>query len=238
MKKILDNKIALVTGASRGIGAAVAKRFANEGAHLILVSRNQVALEKIDDEIRSFGTKPTLVPIDITDDKNMDLMASEIAKRFGKIDILVGNAAILGPLSPLSHYQPKVWKNIFEVNFHANWRLIRNFEMLLKQSTSGRAIFVTSGLARKVRAYWGPYSASKAALEKMVMDWSEEVKKTNIKVNIIDPGRVRTDMRKSAYPGENPEENIKPEKITDLFVKLSSDSLKENGKIFFQSQRK
>ncbi len=238
MKKILDNKIALVTGASRGIGAAVAKRFANEGAHLILVSRNQVALEKIDDEIRSFGTKPTLVPIDITDDKNMDLMASEIAKRFGKIDILVGNAAILGPLSPLSHYQPKVWKNIFEVNFHANWRLIRNFEMLLKQSTSGRAIFVTSGLARKVRAYWGPYSASKAALEKMVMDWSEEVKKTNIKVNIIDPGRVRTDMRKSAYPGENPEENIKPEKITDLFVKLSSHSLKENGKIFFQSQRK
>ncbi len=236
-KKNLHNKIALITGASRGIGAAVAKRFAKEGAHLILVSRNQISLEKVDDEIRNYGSKPTLVPIDVTDDKNMDLMASEIAKRFGKIDILVGNAAILGPLSPMSHYEPKIWKNIFEINFHANWRLIRNFEMLLKQSNSGRAIFVTSGIARKKRAYWGPYSASKAALEKMVLDWSEEITKTNLKVNIIDPGRVRTSMRKSAYPGENPEINPMPEEVTDLFVKLSDDNLQDNGQIFYQNKK-
>ena len=233
MIKKLQSRIALVTGASRGIGAAVAKRLAKEGAHLILVSRTQGGLEQTDDEIRSTGNNATLVPIDITDDKNMDLMASEIANRFGKIDILIGNAAILGPLSPISHYEPKVWKEVFEVNFHANWRLIRNFDMLLRKSDSGRAIFVSSGIAWKARAYWGPYSASKAALEKMIMDWSEELKKTNVKANIIDPGIVNTGMRRKAYPGENPYNNPEPEDITDLFVKLSDKSFKENGKIYF-----
>ncbi len=236
MNNTLKDRVTLITGASRGIGAAVAKRFAMEGAHLILVSRSKTNLEKIDDEIRPLGKRPTLVPMDITDETKMDLMASEISKRFGKIDILIGNAAILGPLSPTSHYDTKTWKNVFEVNFHSNWKLIRNFEMLLKQSNAGRAIFVTSGVARKVRAYWGPYSASKAALEKMVLDWAEELKKTNIKINIIDPGRVKTDMRKAAYPGENPNNNHSPENVTDLFVKLSTSSMKESGKIFIQDK--
>ena len=236
MNNTLKDRVTLITGASRGIGAAVAKRFAMEGAHLILVSRSKTNLEKIDDEIRPLGKRPTLVPMDITDETKMDLMASEISKRFGKIDILIGNAAILGPLSPTSHYDTKTWKNVFEVNFHSNWKLIRNFEMLLKQSNAGRAIFVTSGVARKVRAYWGPYSASKAALEKMVLDWAEELKKTNIKINIIDPGRVKTDMRKAAYPGENPNNNPSPENVTDLFVKLSTSSMKESGKIFIQDK--
>ena len=236
MNSKLEDCVTLITGASRGIGAAVAKRFAIEGAHLILVSRNKTSLEKIDDEIRPLGKRPTLVPMAITDDSKMDLMASEISKRFGKIDILIGNAAILGPLSPMSHYDTKTWKNVFDVNFHANWKLIRNFEMLLKQSNAGRAIFVTSGVTRKTRAYWGPYSASKAALEKMILDWAEELKNSNIKINLIDPGRVKTDMRKAAYPGEDPNNNLDPEKVTDLFVKLSSSSLEESGKIFYQDK--
>ncbi len=233
MKKKLTNRIALITGASRGIGASVAKEFAREGAHVILVSRTQGGLEQTDDEIKKIGGKATLVPIDVTNDDNMDLMASEIAKRFGKLDILVGNAAVLGTLSPMSHYEPKLWKNIIDVNLNANWKLIRNFDMLLRNSDAGRAIFVTSGVARKVRAYWGAYSASKAALEKMIKDWSVELEKTNVKANIIDPGRVNTVMRRKAYPGEDPNINKSPDEVTKLFVDLASVSFLKNGEIFF-----
>ena len=227
----LKNKIALITGASRGIGAAVSERFAAEGAHIIAVARSQRNLEKLDDKIKSIGGKVTLVPIDISDWNAVDRMSSEISKRFGKIDILVGNAAILGQLSPMSHYTPEMWKNIFDINFHANWRLIRNLELLLKQSSHGRAIFVTSGVASKVRAFWGPYAASKAALEKMVKDWSLEIEKTNIRANIINPGKINTSMRRQAYPGEDQTKNLEAKDVSKYFVDLAIDNCNFNGKI-------
>ena len=167
MSKKLSGRITLITGAARGIGAAVAERFAFEGAHLILVSKSQSGLEVLDDKIKTIGGNATLVPIDLANGKNIDDMAAAISKRFGKIDILIGNAAILGQLSPMSHYTPEMWEEVFKVNLHANWRLIRDFELLLRESDAGRAVFVTSSIANIPRAYWGPYSSSKAALEKM-----------------------------------------------------------------------
>jgi len=236
LSKRLENRVALITGASRGIGAAVARRFSLEGAHPIVVARTQGALEKLDDDIRTNGGAATLVPLDLLDGAAVDKMAGLIAERFGKLDILVGNAAILGQLSPMSHYDPKTWTEVVATNLHANWRLIRNFDALLRQSDAGRAIFVTSSVARKTKAYWGPYAASKAALEKMVRDWSLELKQTNVRANIIDPGRVRTNMRKQAYPGENSKELRSPESITDSFVKLASAQCESNGEIFFAYQ--
>ena len=231
MSKKLSGRITLITGAARGIGAAVAERFAFEGAHLILVSKSQSGLEALDDKIKSIGGNATLVPLDLVNGSNIDDMAAAISKRFGKIDILIGNAAILGQLSPMSHYTPEMWEEVFKVNLHANWRLIRDFEQLLRESDAGRALFVTSGIANIPRAYWGPYSSSKAALEKMIKDWAMELQNTSVKVNIIDPGPINTHMRKQAYPGEDPKKNLDPKEITDLFLELTSSSCTKNGEL-------
>ena len=174
----LENRLALITGASRGIGAAVAKRFAAEGAHVVLVARSQGGLEEIDDAIRTAGGTATLVPLDLQDFDGIDRLAGVLAERHGKLDILVGNAAILGALSPMSHYEPKTWQQVIDINLNANWRLIRDFDALLRASDAGRAMFVTSGVARDVRAYWGPYAASKAGLENMVLGWAAELNNT------------------------------------------------------------
>jgi len=229
----LDGRIALITGASRGIGAAVARRFAAEGAHLILVARTTGGLEEVDDQVQkaSDGQSATLVPIDLTDGEKIDQMAAAVYERFGRLDVLVGNAATLGILSPVGHIDPEVWERAFALNVTANWRLIRGFDPLLRASEAGRAIFVTSGAARNPRAYWSAYAATKAALEAMVTCYAGETAKSDLRVNILDPGVVRTDMRATAFPGEDPETLPTPDTITETFVALAEAACTRHGEI-------
>lgn len=231
----LDGRIALITGASRGIGAAVAERFAAEGAHPVLAARTAGALEEIDDRIAAAakGAKATLIPVDLADHDRIDEMAGAIAERFGRLDILVGNAAVLGGLAPLAHVEPGRWAEAMNVNLTANWRLIRAFEPLLRQSAAGRAIFVTSGVTRGTFPYWGPYAASKAALEALVRTWAAELEKTDIRVNILSPGVVRTRMRAEAMPGEDPMALPPPESVAGLFVELASADCRRHGETVF-----
>lgn len=218
----LTGRIALITGASRGIGAAVAKRFAQEGAHVVLVARSQSALERVDDVIQSAGHEPaTLVPMDLTDYAQIDQLGGVIAERYGKLDILVGNAGMLGSLSPVAMSRAKMWEQVMAVNCMANYRLIRSFDPLLRASDAGRAMFVTTRLTNQAHAYWGAYATSKAALEMLVKTYAAEVEKTNVRVNLIDPGAVRTEMRKEAFPGEDASTLPTPDSITDRFVELA-----------------
>ena len=226
----LTGRIAVITGASRGIGAAVAKRFATEGAHLVLLARTVGGLEEVDDEIQRAGAEAaTLVPMDLRDGNQIDRLGAALYERFKRVDILVGNAGALGTLSPLPHVSPKDWEEVIAVNVTANWRLIRSLDPLLRQSDTGRAIFVTSGLGRMPIAYWGPYATSKASLEMLVRIYAAEVSKTKIRVNLLDPGIVRTAMRAKAFPGENPMSLKPPEAITDRFVELAEPVCTLNG---------
>jgi NAD(P)-dependent dehydrogenase (short-subunit alcohol dehydrogenase family) len=228
----LAGRIALVTGASRGIGRAVALRFAQEGAHVIAYARTQGALEELDDEIfKATGAHATLVAENLTDFEKIDRTGGAIFQRWGRLDIVVGAAATLGQLSPMQSYTPKMWEGVFNLNVHANWRLIRSFDPLLRASDAGRAIFVTSGVARDARMYWGPYAASKAALEQMVRAYAAEVAHTKIRVNLLDPGRVRTRMRAEAYPGEDSKTLPPPESIAGAFVDLAETACARNGEL-------
>jgi NAD(P)-dependent dehydrogenase (short-subunit alcohol dehydrogenase family) len=234
----LAGRIALITGASRGIGAAVAKRFAAEGAHVILTARTTGALEEVDDAIRAAakesGSPPpqvTLVPADLLDFDKIDQIGAAIAQRFGRLDVLVGNAGRLGILSPMSHIDPPVWDRTLALNLTANWRLIRICEPLLKLSPAGRAIFVTSGAADGAHPYWGAYAVSKAALDAMVKTWAGELNKTKVRVNLVNPGPTRTRMRAEAYPGEDPMRLRPPEAVTDTFVQLASAEEARHGEI-------
>ena len=231
MTQRLDGRVALITGASRGIGAAVAKRYAQEGAHVILVARTTGGLEEVDDAIKADGGAATLVPADLTDGATIDQIGSAIAARFGRLDILVGNAAILGILSPTAHVDPDVWDQTLAVNLTANYRLIRSFDPLLRKSESGRAIFVTSGITKGVFPYWAPYAATKAGLEKLVQTYAGEVEKTPMRVNLIDPGVVQTGLRAEAFPGEDPTQHPLPYSITDTFVDLAHASCKHHGEL-------
>ena len=227
----LQDRLAVITGASRGIGRAVALGMAAEGAHVILVARTVGALEEVDDEIRKVGGKATLVPLDITDGDAIDRLGASIYERWGKLDILVANAGTLGVLTPLSHMDPKDWDTTLAINVTANWRMIRSFEPLLKRSDAGRAIFVTSGAAHKNRPYWGPYAITKAALDTMMKTWAVECEKSSIRVNSISPGPVRTAMRKKAMPGEDPSTLTKPADLVPLFLELASPDCTRNGEI-------
>ncbi|MBL4690572.1 MAG: SDR family NAD(P)-dependent oxidoreductase [Rhodospirillales bacterium] len=229
-EKRLDGRIALVTGASRGIGAAVAKRFAEEGARLVLTARTTGALEEIDDEIQKITGEPaTLVPLDLTDFDAIDRLGAAIFERFGKLDVLIGNAGQLGILSPLGHTDPKVWDTVMAVNVTANWRLIRSMDPLLRASDAGRAVFVTSTVGREARAYWGAYAVSKAALEMTAQIYAAEMVKTPVRVNLINPGPTRTAMRTLAFPGEDPDTIKTPEAVTGLFVELAEASCTRTG---------
>ena len=227
----LQGRISVITGASRGLGAAIAKRFAGEGSHVVLVARTVGGLEEVDDAIRAAGGAATLVPLDLTEFDRIDEMGAALARRFGRIDVLVGNAGILGTLSPMGHIETQVWDRVIAVNLTANWRLIRSFDPLLRASDSGRAIFVTSGAADGAHPYWGAYAVSKAALEAMVKTWAGEVTKTPVKVNLVDPGALRTSMRAEAYPGEDPETVRQAGEVTDTFVELAEAASTRHGEI-------
>lgn len=227
--KRLAGRIALVTGASRGIGAAVAKRFAAEGAHVIAVARTVGALEELDDAIKAEGGSATLVPLDLRDLERIDPLGPHLHQRFGKLDILVANAAMLGTLGPLAHQEPKEWEQAFKLNVSANWRLIRTLEPLLKLSDAGRALFVSSSAARSATPFWGAYCTTKAALEAMARVWANELTKSAVKVNLVDPGATRTAMRANAFPGEDPTSLPAPEEITDVFVDLASPACTTSG---------
>ncbi|MCH7542135.1 MAG: SDR family NAD(P)-dependent oxidoreductase [Proteobacteria bacterium] len=227
----LQGRISVITGASRGLGAAIAKRFAGEGAHVVLVARTVGGLEEVDDAIRAEGGAATLVTLDLTEFDRIDEMGAALAERFGRIDVLVGNAGILGTLSPMGHIETQVWDRVIAVNLTANWRLIRSFDPLLRASDSGRAIFVTSGAADGLHPYWGAYAVSKAALEIMVKTWAGEVTKTPVKVNLVDPGALRTSMRAEAYPGEDPMTLKEADEITDTFVELAEAASTRHGEI-------
>ena len=226
----LDGRIALVTGASRGIGHAVALRFAEEGAHLILTARTVGALEEVDDLVRERGGNATLVPLDLVELDEIDRMGSAIHQRFGRLDVLVANAATLGVLSPVGHIDPPVWDDAIMLNLTANFRLIRSFDPLLRLSDSGRAIFVTSGAARG-KAYWGAYAASKGGLNSLVKCYADEVENTNIRVNLVSPGATRTGMRAAAFPGEDPETLKDPDSIAGLFVDFAETACERHGEI-------
>ena len=228
----MEGRIALVTGASRGIGRAVALRYAAEGAHVIAFARTQGALEELDDEIRALSGKPaTLIAENLTDFEKIDQTGAALFQRFSKLDILVANAAMLGQLSPLGHYKPKMWEDGFKLNVHSQFRLIRSLDPLLRASDAGRAIFVTTGTGPRKRMYWGLYAASKAALEAMVTVYADEMKDTNVRANLISPGPVRTKMRAQAFPGEDPMSLPAPEDVTESFVDLAEPNCTLNGEI-------
>jgi NAD(P)-dependent dehydrogenase (short-subunit alcohol dehydrogenase family) len=227
----LARRLALVTGASRGIGAAVARRFAAEGAHVVLTARTVGGLEELDDEIRAAGGTATLVPLDLRAFDKIDQLGAALNERFGKLDVVVGNAGVLGTLSPAGHIVPKDWQEVMDVNLTANWRLIRSLDPLLRLSESGRAIFVTDAPGREHTPYWGAYAASKAGLEAIVRSYAGEVARTRVKVNLLDPGPVATRLRGKAFPAENRDGMAAPEDVTDAFVLLASAECPHHGEI-------
>jgi NAD(P)-dependent dehydrogenase (short-subunit alcohol dehydrogenase family) len=228
----LKGRLAVVTGASRGIGRAVALELARHGAHVIAVARTVGALEALDDDIKQMGGEATLVPIDLKDFAAIDRLGGAIFERWGKLDILIGNAGILGPLSPLGHVEPKAFDEVMAVNVTANWRLIRSLDPLLKESDGGRALFVSSGAAHKNLAYWGPYSISKAALQALVMTYANETLTTNIRTMLINPGPLRTRMRAEALPGEDPLSLRTPEELAPEILRFALPTSTDHGVIY------
>jgi NAD(P)-dependent dehydrogenase (short-subunit alcohol dehydrogenase family) len=225
----LSGRVALVTGASRGLGAAIARRFAEEGAELILVARTVGGLEEVDDAVQAAGAHATLVPLDLTDFAALDRLGGAIFERHKRLDVLVANAGMLGTLSPLAHIDVKEWQRVIDVNVTANWRLIRSLDPLLCASPAGRAIFVTSAAGQTPRAYWGAYAVAKAALDQLAGIYASEVEQTNVKVNLVDPGPLRTAMRAQAYPGEDPKTLPAPDAIVEVFVQLAEAASQEHG---------
>lgn len=228
----LSGKYALITGASRGIGAEIAKAYAKAGAHVILVARTIGGLEEVDDEIQAAGGQATLLPLDLTHLEEVDKIGPTIAERFGGLDIFVGNAGMLGTLGPLPHAKEKEWQKVMDTNVNANFRLIRTLDPLLRASTAGRAIFVTSGIGNEVKpAYWGAYAVSKAALTAMVMTYAAETVKTNLRVNMVSPGPVDTKMLNTAFPGRLPEGTKTPADLMPAFLDLASSGCTRHGEL-------
>lgn len=228
----LQGRIALVTGASRGIGYFTALALAKQGAHVIAVARTTGGLEELDDTIQAEGGSATLVPMDLTDMPAIDRLGGAINERWGKLDILVANAGVLGTISPVAHVEAKVFDKVMAVNVTATWRVIRSVEPLLIKSDAGRALILSSGVAHSARAFWGPYAASKAAVETLARVWAAEMEKTALKVNSIDPGATRTAMRAQAMPGENPDTLPHPSEVAEKLVPLCGPECTETGKLF------
>jgi NAD(P)-dependent dehydrogenase (short-subunit alcohol dehydrogenase family) len=232
MTKPLANKIALVTGASRGIGYATALALAKAGAHVVATARTVGGLEELDDAIKAEGGSATLVPLDLTDTNGIARLALALNERYRRLDVLIGNGGVLGPMSPLGHVEPKAWDEIIAVNVTANFHLILTMDPLLRAAPAGRAVFVTSGSATSNRAYWGPYSVSKAALNALARTYAAETATTNVRVNLINPGPTRTRMRAAAMPGEDPM-SVKPaEGVADKIVAMCLPEFQETGKLY------
>jgi len=227
----LSGRVALVTGASRGIGAATAIELSRLGAHVVLTARTQGGLEEVDDTIRAAGGSATLLPVDLRKPETIDPVGPSLAARFGRLDILVHNAGALGKLTPVAHIVPKDLDECIAVNFSAAYRLIRTCAPVLNASDAGRAVFVTSHVAETPRAYWGSYAASKAGMEALVRCWADEVSGTNLRVNIFDPGRTATRMRAMAYPGEDPRTLPAPEDRAAELAALCLPSETRHGQV-------
>ena len=227
----LAGRLALITGASRGLGAALAMRFAAEGAHLVLVARTSGGLEEVDDQVRTAGGQATLVPLDLCEGAAVDRLGGAIAQRFGHLDVLVAAAAELGQLSPAGHIAPKVLARIMALNFTANQRLIRSLDPLLRASEAGRAIFVTCEQARAAKPFWGAYAASKAALEALVLSYAAETRRQALRVNLVDPGPMGTRLRATAFPGEDPAGLPAPESVSEAFVELATSTCARHGEL-------
>ncbi|MER9893926.1 SDR family NAD(P)-dependent oxidoreductase [Mesorhizobium sp. M0119] len=228
----LSGRVAVVTGASRGIGYFIARELAAAGAHVIAVARTVGGLEELDDQIKAGGGQATLVPLDLADMAGIDRLGGAIHERWGKLDILVANAAVLGVIAPIGHVEAKTFEKVMTINVTATWRLIRSVDPLLRLSDAGRAIVLSSSLAHSARAFWAPYAASKAAVEAMTRSWAHETENLPLRINAADPGATRTAMRAQAVPGEDPETLPHPSEIAKRIVPLASPTLKETGLIF------
>jgi len=234
----LNGQIALVTGASRGIGYFLAKELAAAGAHVVAVARTTGGLEELDDEIKSAGGQATLVPLDLTDMAGIDRLGGAIYERWGKLDVLVANAGILGVISPLGHVEAKVFERVMAINVTSTWRLIRAVDPLLRAAEAGRAIVMSSGAAHSARAFWGPYAASKAAVEALVRSWAHETENLPLRINAANPGATRTAMRAQAMPVEDPNTLPHPSEVAAKIARLASRSVTETGAIFDVPQNK
>ncbi|MGQ0675288.1 MAG: SDR family NAD(P)-dependent oxidoreductase [Rhodospirillales bacterium] len=227
-----EGRIAVVAGASRGLGAAVAEALAREGARVVLVARAQGALEAVDDRIRrGGGEKAVLAPFDLADFARIDLLGQAVHQRFGRLDALYAGAAVLGPLSPLGHVDPKHWDQAIAVNLTAQWRLIRSLDPLLRLSEAGRAVFVTAAPAREAPAYWGAYGVAKAGLETLARIYAAEVGHTNVKVNLFDPGPFRSRLRAQAFPGEDPAALPDPAGLAPAVLDLLDPACARHGEL-------
>jgi NAD(P)-dependent dehydrogenase (short-subunit alcohol dehydrogenase family) len=230
--RILAGRIALVTGASRGIGAATALALGKAGAHVVAVARTVGGLEELDDAVRKAGSSATLVPLDMRDYDGFYRLAAALNERYQRLDVLIGNAGILGPLSPLGHVEPKTWDDVLAINVTANWHLIRALDPLLRAAPAGRAVFITSGITSHPRAYWGPYPISKAALEALARTYAAETVSTRVRVNLFNPGATRTRMRAAAMPGEDPMTLKPPEPVAGQIVALCLPDFAETGRVY------
>jgi NAD(P)-dependent dehydrogenase (short-subunit alcohol dehydrogenase family) len=234
----LASRIALVTGASRGIGYATARALAEAGAHVVALARTQAGLEELDDDIRKDGGSATLVPLNLTDFEGITRLGAALHERHGRLDILVGNAGVAGPSSPLGHIELKPWNDVMAINVTANFQLIRCMEPLLKKSDAGRAVFITSAAASKASAYLGPYAASKAALETLVRVWAQETASSPIRVNLFNPGPIRTRMRATVFPGEDPLTLDTPDQAAEFILPMCAPDWTETGKFYDYKHRK
>lgn len=228
----LKEKIALVTGASKGIGYHLSLELAKRGAHVIAVARSVKGLEELDDAISTVSGSCTLVPLDLHDMAAIDRLGAEINERWGKLDILIANAGILGVISPITHIEAATFEDVMTINLTSQWRVIRAVDPLLQKSSAGRALVFSSGVAHTARAFWGCYAASKAALEVLARSWADETKQTPLRINIVNPGATRTAMRSQAMPGEDPLTLPSAEEVARSVVRLTSDDLTETGQIY------
>jgi NAD(P)-dependent dehydrogenase (short-subunit alcohol dehydrogenase family) len=228
----LHGRTAVITGASRGIGRAVALGFAREGAHVIAIARTKGGLEELDDEIKAAGGACSLITLNLKEGDKIDALGPTLYQRWPHIDIFVANAGVLGTLTPVPHIQDRDWDEVIAINATANLRLIRTLDPLLRRSDAGRAIFVSSGVAQNPRAFWGPYAASKAALETLALAYAAETAITPVRVNIVNPGKTRTAMRAKAYPGEDPATLKSPDAVVPLFVELARPECDVTGQRF------